>query len=145
MPVTVPGTGLRGRVLDVRITAADADGLRGEHVVPGPSGAPTRGGAQLLPMGRNFYSLDPDTIPTHTAWEIGKRMADQMIQRYVDEKGEYPREIGFVTAYTPGATCTMLYLGAGARFGLESAAAIVLYAVARVRPSPESSGRESST
>ena len=73
-----------------------ADGLRGEHVVPGPSGAPTRGGAQLLPMGRNFYSLDPDTIPTHTAWEIGKRMADQMIQRYVDEKGEYPREIGFV-------------------------------------------------
>ncbi len=73
-----------------------ADGLRGEHVVPGPAGAPTRGGAAILPMGRNFFSLDPDTIPTHTAWEIGKRMADQMIQRYVDEKGEYPREIGFV-------------------------------------------------
>ena len=73
-----------------------ADGLRGEHVVPGPSGAPTRGSAGILPMGRNFFSLDPDTIPTRTAWEIGKRMADQMIQRYTEDKGEYPREIGMV-------------------------------------------------
>jgi len=72
------------------------DGLRGEHIVPGPSGAPTRGSADILPMGRNFFSLDPDTVPTRTAWEIGKRMADQMIQRYVDQKGEYPREIGMV-------------------------------------------------
>jgi cobaltochelatase CobN len=47
-------------------------------------------------MGRNFFSLDPDSIPTHTAWEIGKRMADQMVQRYVEENGAYPREIGFV-------------------------------------------------
>ncbi len=73
-----------------------SDALNGEHVVQGPSGAPTRGGAFTLPMGRNFYSLDPSTIPTHVAWEIGKRMADQMIDRYVEEKGEYPREIGFV-------------------------------------------------
>jgi cobaltochelatase CobN len=73
-----------------------ADGLNGEHVVPGPAGAPTRGGASILPMGRNFYSLDPDTIPTRTAWDIGKRMANQMVQRHVDEKGEYPRQIGFI-------------------------------------------------
>jgi cobaltochelatase CobN len=72
------------------------DGLNGEHVVPGPAGAPTRGGANILPMGRNFFTMDPDTIPTKTAWDIGKRMADQMIQRHVDEKGEYPREIGMV-------------------------------------------------
>jgi len=73
-----------------------ADASNSEFVVPGPSGAPTRGGAFTLPMGRNFYSLDPDTIPTRTAWEIGKHMADQMIERYVNEKGSYPREIGFV-------------------------------------------------
>ena len=73
-----------------------SDGFAGKHVVPGPAGAPTRGGGNILPMGRNFYSLDPDTIPTHTAWEIGKRMADQMIERYVNENGSYPREIGFV-------------------------------------------------
>jgi cobaltochelatase CobN len=47
-------------------------------------------------MGRNFYSLDPDTVPSKVAWVIGCRMADQMIERYVNEKGTYPREIGFV-------------------------------------------------
>ena len=71
-------------------------GMNGGYVLPGPAGAPTRGNADILPMGRNYYSLDPDAIPSKVSWEIGKRMADQMIQRYVDEKGEYPREVGFV-------------------------------------------------
>ena len=71
-------------------------GMGGGYVLPGPSGAPTRGNADILPMGRNFYSLDPDTIPSKVSWTIGCRMADQMIERYVNEKGEYPREIGFV-------------------------------------------------
>ena len=71
-------------------------GFNGEYVLPGPSGAPTRGNADILPMGRNFYSMDPDTIPNRSAWEIGRRMADQMIERYVSEKGDYPREIGFI-------------------------------------------------
>ena len=72
------------------------DGLDGRYVIPGPSGSPVRGNADILPMGRNFYSLDPDLVPTKTSWEIGKRMADQMIQRYVEDKGEYPREVGIV-------------------------------------------------
>ncbi len=71
-------------------------GMNGGYVLPGPSGAPTRGNAHILPMGRNYYSLDPDAIPSKVSWEMGKRMADQMIERYVSDKGEYPREIGFV-------------------------------------------------
>ncbi|MDD7423711.1 MAG: cobaltochelatase subunit CobN [Candidatus Methanomethylophilaceae archaeon] len=71
-------------------------GCDGRYVLPGPSGAPTRGNAHILPMGRNFYGIDPDIIPPRSSWEIGRRMADQMIQRYMDEKGCYPREIGFV-------------------------------------------------
>ena len=71
-------------------------GMEGGYVLPGPSGAPTRGNADILPMGRNYFALDPDAIPSKVSWEIGKRMADQMIERYVSEKGEYPREIGFV-------------------------------------------------
>lgn len=70
--------------------------LDGGYVLPGPSGAPTRGGADLLPMGRNYYSIDPDSIPTHAAWGIGKKMADQMIERFVSDRGTYPREIGFI-------------------------------------------------
>ncbi len=72
------------------------DGLDGRYVIPGPSGSPSRGNADILPMGRNFYSLDPDTVPTKTSWEIGKKMADQMIERYVADKGAYPREVAVV-------------------------------------------------
>ncbi len=71
-------------------------GLDGGYVLPGPSGAPTRGNADILPMGRNYFSLDPDSVPNRSSWEIGKKMADQMIEKYVSEKGEYPREVGFV-------------------------------------------------
>ncbi|MCQ2085511.1 MAG: cobaltochelatase subunit CobN, partial [archaeon] len=72
------------------------DGLDGQYVLPGPSGAPTRGNADILPMGRNYYSLDPNTVPNRSSWEIGKRMADQMIEKYTSEKGEFPREVGFI-------------------------------------------------
>ena len=72
------------------------DALDGRYVIPGPSGSPVRGNADILPMGRNFYSLDPDSVPTKTSWEIGKRMADQMIERYVADRGAFPREIGIV-------------------------------------------------
>ncbi len=68
----------------------------GGYVLPGPSGAPTRGNADILPMGRNFYGIDPDIVPTKAAWEIGRRMADQMIERYTEAKGTYPTEIGFI-------------------------------------------------
>ena len=71
-------------------------GLAGGYVVPGPAGAPTRGNADILPMGRNFYGVDPEIIPTMVSWEVGKRMADKMIKYYMDEKGCYPREIGFI-------------------------------------------------
>ena len=47
-------------------------------------------------MGRNYYSLDPDTVPSKAAWEIGRKMADQMIEKYTAEKGEFPREVGFI-------------------------------------------------
>ena len=72
------------------------DSLDGRYIIPGPSGSPVRGNADILPMGRNFYSLDPECVPTKTSWEIGKKMADQMIARYVEDKGEYPREVGIV-------------------------------------------------
>jgi len=70
--------------------------LEGNFIEPGPSGCPTRGRAQILPTGRNFYSIDPDAVPWHSSWEIGKKMADQMLERYVSEHGSYPRNIGIV-------------------------------------------------
>ena len=72
------------------------NGLNGGYVPPGPSGAPTRGNAHLLPTGRNYYSLDPETIPGQVSWKAGVKMADMMIERYIDEEGAYPENVGIV-------------------------------------------------
>ncbi len=70
--------------------------LEGRFVPPGPSGAPTRGMATILPTGRNFYSVDIRGIPTQTAFEVGRRAAEGILERYLRETGAYPRSIGLV-------------------------------------------------
>lgn len=71
-------------------------GLDGRFVPPGPSGAPTRGMPDILPTGRNFYSVDPRALPSPAAWEVGKRLADALIDRYLKEEGRYPETVGIV-------------------------------------------------
>jgi cobaltochelatase CobN len=69
-------------------------GLAGYYVPAGPSGAPTRGRTDVLPTGRNFYAVDIRSVPTETAWQIGQLAADNLIERYTQENGEYPKTIG---------------------------------------------------
>jgi cobaltochelatase CobN len=78
-----------------------ADALAGEYVPPGGSGAPTRGGVDLLPTGRNFYTLDPRKVPAKAAWDVGREIAADTLARHRDEEGEYPEEIGVVAWGTP--------------------------------------------
>ncbi|MDP3178484.1 MAG: cobaltochelatase subunit CobN, partial [Spirochaetaceae bacterium] len=66
----------------------------GSFVPSGPSGAPTRGMAHVLPTGRNFYSVDPRSIPSYTAWQVGQDLARETFDRYVREEGEPPRSVG---------------------------------------------------
>ena len=61
---------------------------------PGPSGSPLRGLVNVLPTGRNFYTVDPRAIPSRLAYDTGVAMADSLVQRYVDETGEHPRSVG---------------------------------------------------
>lgn len=70
--------------------------LGGEYVEPGPGGSPTNGRADILPTSRNFYGVDPDSLPTPAAWELGKTLAEQVITRYIAEEGDYPESIGMV-------------------------------------------------
>jgi cobaltochelatase CobN len=72
------------------------EALEGHYIPPSPSGCPTRGRTDMLPTGRNFYSLDPDEIPWESSWEIGIKQADQMIERHIEATGEYPGNIGIV-------------------------------------------------
>ena len=70
--------------------------FEGGFVLPGPSGAPTRGQADILPTGRNFFTLDPRKIPSRAAWEVGKKLGDSLLARYLTEKGKYPESIGMI-------------------------------------------------
>jgi cobaltochelatase CobN len=68
--------------------------LAGRFVPPGPSGAPTRGMAHVLPTGRNFYSLDPRSVPSMAAWETGQGLANDLLRRYQQEYGTWPESVG---------------------------------------------------
>jgi len=68
-------------------------GLDGRFVAPGPSGAPTRGRPEVLPTGRNFYSVDTRTVPTPTAWQLGWKSAALLLDRYRQEHGAWPKAL----------------------------------------------------
>src|SRR5690606_18355204 len=67
--------------------AALLDGLDGKFVRPGPSGAPSRGRLDVLPTGRNFYSVDSRAVPTPTAWELGRKSAEALLVRHFQDFG----------------------------------------------------------
>jgi cobaltochelatase CobN len=73
--------------------AAMIAGLEGRFVAPGPAGAPTRGRPDVLPTGRNFYSVDTRTVPTPAAWQLGWASACRLIERHRQEHGAWPKTI----------------------------------------------------
>ncbi|RJS45559.1 cobaltochelatase subunit CobN [Nocardioides cavernaquae] len=68
--------------------------LRGGFVPAGPSGSPLRGLVNVLPTGRNFYSVDPKAIPSQLAWETGQLLADSLLERHKADTGAYPKSVG---------------------------------------------------
>ncbi|KPU62498.1 cobalt chelatase [Thermococcus sp. EP1] len=72
------------------------EGVKGKYVKPGPSGAITRGKFEILPTGRNFYAVDPRTLPTKAAWQIGVETAEKLLEKYTKKHGKYPESIGQV-------------------------------------------------
>ncbi|MFI5508410.1 cobaltochelatase subunit CobN [Mycobacterium sp. NPDC051804] len=68
--------------------------LDGRFVPAGPSGSPLRGLVNVLPTGRNFYSVDPKAVPSRLAWETGVAMADSLLARYQEDHGDWPRSVG---------------------------------------------------
>ncbi|GAA1509892.1 cobaltochelatase subunit CobN [Streptomyces albidochromogenes] len=68
--------------------------LDGGYVPAGPSGSPTRGLVNVLPTGRNFYSVDPKAIPSRLSWEVGQALADSLVARYLTDTGDYPKSVG---------------------------------------------------
>jgi cobaltochelatase CobN len=84
----------------IRGTHAEIDAilaaLHGRFIAAGPSGAPTRGRADVLPTGRNFYSVDPRGLPSELSWEVGVKLADALLERHRRDSGSLPKMIGLV-------------------------------------------------
>jgi cobaltochelatase CobN len=74
--------------------ASTLHALDGGFVPAGPSGSPLRGLVNVLPTGRNFYSVDPRAVPSRLAWETGQAMADSLLERYLADTGTYPDSVG---------------------------------------------------
>ena len=68
-------------------------GLAGRFVMPGPSGAPSRGRPEVLPTGRNFYSLDSRAVPTSAAWQLGWKSAQRLVEYHAQRHGDWPRRM----------------------------------------------------
>ena len=77
-------------------TAALLHGLDGGFVLPGPSGAPTRGMVDVLPTGRNFFSVDPRGIPSMPAWKVGQDLAQELLKKYQESHQQLPKSVGIV-------------------------------------------------
>ncbi len=85
----VPRLRETGREIDQILHALD-----GGFIPAGPSGSPLRGLVNVLPTGRNFYSVDPKAVPSRLAWETGVALADSLLERYHADRGEWPQSVG---------------------------------------------------
>jgi len=75
--------------------------LDGRFVPAGPSGAPSRGMAHVLPTGRNFYTVDPRGLPTPAAWATGAALADAALRRFFGDESRCPESIALSVWGTP--------------------------------------------
>ncbi|HEX6857958.1 MAG TPA: cobaltochelatase subunit CobN [Streptosporangiaceae bacterium] len=85
----VPRLAATSGEIDAVLTA-----LSGGYIPAGPSGSPTRGLVNVLPTGRNFYSVDPKAIPSRNSWDTGRALADSLLARHLADEGSYPRCVG---------------------------------------------------
>jgi cobaltochelatase CobN len=93
---------IRERILDINRRLGESQeiesllsGFTGKYIPAGPSGLVTRGHDEVLPTGRNFYSLDPYQAPTRAAWRVGSRLADALLEKYSREEGKLPENVAF--------------------------------------------------
>ncbi|CAI3956949.1 Cobalamin biosynthesis protein CobN [Commensalibacter communis] len=94
--------------------------LSGQFIAPGPAGAPTRGRLDVLPTGRNLYTVDPRSIPTQTAYLLAQKAAEQLLLRYMQENGDHLRHLvidlwGSTNLRTGGEDLALAYILMGAK------------------------------
>lgn len=86
--------------------------LSGQRVPAGPAGSPWRGRSDVLPTGRNLYSVDPRSVPSRTAYTQGVKLAEELVRRFLQDHGDWPRALvvdlwGSATMRTAGEEFAM--------------------------------------
>jgi cobaltochelatase CobN len=101
-PFQQPLEAIRSRVLDIDRRLRDSDeigalmrGFDGGYIPSGPSGLITKGREDILPTGRNFYSLDPHRVPTKSAWKVGRMLARSVIEKHRKDEGKIPENVAY--------------------------------------------------
>lgn len=91
---------LRDRILDLdsRISQSQEieallGGFDGRYIPAGPSGLITRGRDDVLPTGRNFYTLDPQRVPTKAAAIVGRKLAEALLAKHLREEERMPENV----------------------------------------------------
>ncbi len=117
--VSMPGAEASARAERAALLAA----LAGRRVAPGPSGSPYRGRADVLPTGRNLYTIDPRAVPSRAAHAQGVKLAEELVRRHLQDHGDYPRGLvvdlwGSATMRTAGEEFAMALHLAGREAGL---------------------------
>lgn len=69
--------------------------LAGRFVPAGKGGEPVRN-PDSYPTGANFYGIDPDKVPKPAAWEMGSKLAEELLQKSFRKNGKYPSKVSFV-------------------------------------------------
>jgi cobaltochelatase CobN len=69
--------------------------LSGRYVPAARGNDPIRN-PNSLPTGKNFYSFDPTRIPSPKTYEMGAKLARELIDGYKARHGQYPDKLSFV-------------------------------------------------
>jgi cobaltochelatase CobN len=85
--------GIRSRLSRTKEIPSLLSAMEGKYLPPGPSGIITRGQEDILPTGRNFFTLDPRRLPTPAAALVGKKLAKAIAEKHLKEEGRYPENV----------------------------------------------------
>ena len=89
---------LRFRQLLMASTQAEMDALvralNGGTIAPAPGGDPVLN-PNVLPTGRNMYSVNAETTPDPQAWDKGRRLAQTTLEQYLARHGNYPHKVSY--------------------------------------------------
>lgn len=93
-----PGDALKYRRLLTESAGAEIDAmvnaLNGVPVRPAPGGDPVLN-PNVLPMGRNMYSINAEATPGKKAWDDGVALAERTLENYYAKHGEYPKKVSY--------------------------------------------------